>query len=191
MSVPPYAELAPGIVSVRAFEPAEASAIVADAANSQLWCDAVVNADLDVDPSVRDAQCLYEPFHQPYARVYRDRIESTIARLAAVADKPATLAGALEKPATLAELHVVCYGPGGRYVDHRDTPLEGGTPRVLSMICYLNDDFTGGATTFPEIDLAVKPVAGMAIVFPPTLLHRAEPVVAGEKFVITAWYHAL
>jgi hypothetical protein len=29
----------------------------------------------------------------------------------------------------------------------------------------------------------------MAAVFAPELLHRAEPIVTGTKFAITAWYH--
>jgi hypothetical protein len=31
----------------------------------------------------------------------------------------------------------------------------------------------------------------MAIVFSPVLMHRAEPVLSGTKYVITAWYHTL
>jgi hypothetical protein len=27
------------------------------------------------------------------------------------------------------------------------------------------------------------------VVFAPVLLHRADPVTAGTKYVITAWYH--
>jgi hypothetical protein len=69
----------------------------------------------------------------------------------------------------LAEIQIVRYHAGGRYADHRDTPELGATPRALSLVCYLNDDFTGA--------------------FSPVLLHRAEPVTSGTKYVITAWYH--
>jgi predicted 2-oxoglutarate/Fe(II)-dependent dioxygenase YbiX len=163
---------------LRAFSQVEAAAVIAQAADSPLWSAATVNATLDVDPSIRDAELLAEPAH-PHALVYRDR-------LAVITER---LAGALAPKSTLSELHLVRYRAGGQYVDHRDTPLEGGTPRVLSILCYLNDDFQGGATAFPDLDFAFEPVAGTAIVFPPTYLHRAEPIASGEKYVITAWYH--
>lgn len=89
----------------------------------------------------------------------------------------------------LAEVQIVRYHPGGRYVDHRDSPAPGATPRALSIVCYLNDDFTGGDTVFIEPHQIVAPAPGLAAVFAPELLHRAEPVHAGTKYVITAWYH--
>jgi prolyl 4-hydroxylase len=77
----------------------------------------------------------------------------------------------------------------GRYVEHRDSPARGATPRALSLVAYLNEDFSGGATTFMEPAIVVAPQSGMAVVFAPELLHRAEPVTAGTKYVVTAWYH--
>jgi predicted 2-oxoglutarate/Fe(II)-dependent dioxygenase YbiX len=53
----------------------------------------------------------------------------------------------------------------------------------------LNDDFAGGATAFAQPDIAISPLGGVAVVFSPVLLHRAEPVTSGTKYAITAWYH--
>ena len=81
------------------------------------------------------------------------------------------------------------YHPAGLYVDHRDTPSLGATPRTLSLVCYLNDDFAGGETVFIDPEFVVAPVTGTAVAFSPVLLHRANPVTRGTKYVITAWYH--
>ena len=89
----------------------------------------------------------------------------------------------------LAELQIVRYRPGGKYVDHRDSPAPGATPRVLSLVGYLNDDFSGGETVFADPAIVVSPLTGAVAVFSPLLLHRAEPVLAGAKYVVTAWYH--
>ena len=89
----------------------------------------------------------------------------------------------------LAEIQIVRYQVGGRYVEHRDSPAPGATPRALSLVCYLNDDFMGGATTFNEPDIAISPRSGVTAVFPPEFLHGAQAVTAGTKYVITAWYH--
>jgi prolyl 4-hydroxylase len=83
----------------------------------------------------------------------------------------------------------VRYQPGGNYVDHRDSPELGATPRALSLVCYLNDDFTGGETVFTNPDITIPIRTGTVVAFSPVLLHRANPVLTGTKYVITAWYH--
>ncbi len=80
------------------------------------------------------------------------------------------------------------YHPGGHYLDHRDTPAIGATPRALSLVWYLNDGFTGGETRFVSPDIIVSPVSGVAIAFSPVVMHRAEPIVAGTKYAVVAWY---
>jgi predicted 2-oxoglutarate/Fe(II)-dependent dioxygenase YbiX len=172
-------EVIPGIYVERAFTPAEAAAAVETAAAASNWSAAGINADLTVDRSVRSADVLFEVAHPELIALCRDRIFAATSRLAS----------ALAPKTVLAEIQVVRYPAGGRYVDHRDTPAPGATPRALSVVCYLNDDFLGGATSFPEREFAFQPWAGMALVFPPELLHRAEPVVEGTKYAVTAWYH--
>ena len=53
----------------------------------------------------------------------------------------------------------------------------------------MNDGFAGGETRFVSPDIIVSPVSGVAIAFSPVLMHRAEPIVAGVKYAVTAWYH--
>jgi predicted 2-oxoglutarate/Fe(II)-dependent dioxygenase YbiX len=172
-------EVARGIYVARVFNPVEGARVVAAAAASPGWQSAGINANLDVDRSVRDAELLYEAAAPALIGMCRDRL------FAATRD----IASVLAAKTVLAELQIVRYHPGGRYIDHRDTPALGQTPRALSLVCYLNDDFTGGATVFADPEVTVSPRTGDVVIFSPVLLHRAEPVSAGTKYIITAWYH--
>jgi predicted 2-oxoglutarate/Fe(II)-dependent dioxygenase YbiX len=178
-------EVAPGIYVARAFEADEAADIVAIAARATTWQDAGINATLEVDRSVRSAAVLFESSGPAESAAHalmgrcRDRL------FAATRD----IAVAVAHKTVLAEIQIVRYYPGGQYVDHRDSPELGATPRALSLVCYLNDDFTGGETVFTNPDITIPIVTGTVVVFSPVLLHRANAVLTGTKYVITAWYH--
>jgi hypothetical protein len=82
---------------------------------------------------------------------------------------------------------VVRYKPGGHYRPHADAALDM-EDRYVTVLCYLNDDFEGGQTTFTYLNnLSIQPASGKAIIFPSTYVHQAEPVLSGEKFVIVTW----
>ncbi len=120
------------------------------------------------------------------------RIEARIARL-------------LEWPIENGEgLQILHYLPGAEYKPHHDyfDPAKAGTPAILArggqrlgtLVMYLNAPDKGGATTFPDVGLAVAPIQGNAVFFsydrphPITrTLHGGAPVVAGEKWVATKW----
>ena len=82
--------------------------------------------------------------------------------------------------------HILKYGPADHYVPHLDTG-PGFEDRYFSVVCYLNDDFSGGLTSFPGLDYAATPETGKAIVFPSNYLHCSEPVISGEKIVMVSW----
>ncbi len=72
--------------------------------------------------------------------------------------------------------------------------LKRGGQRVATLVLYLNTPQEGGATVFPDIDLAVHPMEGHAVFFsydrpdPATgTLHGGAPVIRGEKWVATKW----
>lgn len=163
----------------RAFSAGEAAEIVAAAVRVTPWRDAGINADLAVDRGVRDAEILFEADAPALIARCRERLFAAT-RHAAAAVAPKTV---------LAEIQIVRYRAGGKYVDHRDSPDLGATPRTLSLVAYLNEDFTGGETVFADPAVTVSPVAGTVVAFAPVLLHRAAPVTAGTKYVVTAWYH--
>jgi hypothetical protein len=81
---------------------------------------------------------------------------------------------------------MIRYRKGGHYIPHADAGRD--LPeRYFTVVCYLNDDFEGGHTSFPSLGSTVKPKTGQAIVFPSRYLHCAEPLTQGEKFVLITW----
>ena len=107
------------------------------------------------------------------------------------------------------DLQVVQYPEGGFFKPHYDC-CEGGPeecsrmnalggPRRITIIIYLNDDYEGGETHFPNINEAVVPVTGKAAVFWSTdednnvlkqSFHGGNPVKGGEKWICNKWVHA-
>jgi predicted 2-oxoglutarate/Fe(II)-dependent dioxygenase YbiX len=88
---------------------------------------------------------------------------------------------------------LVRYRTGDRYVPHKDScedPSDRAcSSRYFTVLCYLNDDFEGGRTSFPGLEYTAVPAPGRALIFPSNYLHAAMPVVAGEKFVIVTWLY--
>ena len=101
------------------------------------------------------------------------------------------------------------YKSGEFYLPHFDwfdTTLAGhqerlkqGGQRVGTFVLYLSDVEEGGSTSFPKLEIEVRPHRGMAVFFanietngqPDTLTyHAAEPVIRGVKWVATKWLRA-
>lgn len=63
--------------------------------------------------------------------------------------------------------------------------------RQLSIIIYLNDVDEGGSTTFPDLNITVKPKKGRVLIFPPfySYLHKAESPISNPKYIIVSWIH--
>ena len=83
------------------------------------------------------------------------------------------------------------YDPGQLFDWHRDGCFErpSGERSLLTVLVYLNDNFTGGETSFdePEIQtgiLKIVPQPGLALFFDHPLLHKGEPVTSGRKYVL-------
>jgi prolyl 4-hydroxylase len=106
------------------------------------------------------------------------------------------------------DLQVVCYRKGGYFRPHYDacdgdgsycSRMDGrGGPRILTYLIYLNDDFEGGGTVFPKLNIAIKPKKGKCVVFRNTLpspdnriileaLHGGSPVASGNKWICNKW----
>jgi len=107
------------------------------------------------------------------------------------------------------DLQIVKYTPGGYYREHHDSCCDdtkicedfskNNGQRILTILVYLNDDFTGGSTFFPELNLDIKPPKYSAVVFypmamneykcHPLALHTGTPVITGTKYVCNIWVH--
>jgi len=78
------------------------------------------------------------------------------------------------------------YREGEYFGVHTDSPLvaQDGAITKLSLVLYLNDDYAGGETVFPDLALDVKPEVGKILLFPPDLLHMSKPISRGTKYII-------
>lgn len=95
-------------------------------------------------------------------------------------------------------LHVLRYRPGQQYRPHHDAHSYAPVAqrRHHTAILYLNNDYDGGETAFPELGLKVRGVTGDLLLFDnldsngnpdPRMMHAGEPVTAGEKWIATRW----
>jgi len=92
---------------------------------------------------------------------------------------------------------VLRYNPGGFYKRHADSDHWSaehsawvkGLDRDISLLIYLNDDFSRGELNFPHFNYLYRPCAGDLIFFPSDFryLHQALPVESGTRYVIASW----
>jgi len=83
-------------------------------------------------------------------------------------------------------LRIYRYEPGQHFGLHHDQSYQDpdGRRSLLTFMVYLNQDFEGGTTTFPEQKEVIVPRTGMALLFQHMLLHSGERVASGIKYVL-------
>jgi predicted 2-oxoglutarate/Fe(II)-dependent dioxygenase YbiX len=97
-------------------------------------------------------------------------------------------------------LQILHYGVGGHYIPHVDAETlykdddglelwEKTLDRDLSVVYFINDDFSGGELFFPALDLVVEPEAGTLVCFPSdhNYIHGVRPVTAGHRYTLVTW----
>lgn len=101
---------------------------------------------------------------------------------------------------------VVAYAIGQEFQNHFDTfhadlpvgreHIARGGQRKYTMLVYLNDEFEGGATHFPNLDRIVQPKQGRVLIFDnldeqgipvEAALHAGLPVFKGKKYAMNMW----
>ena len=62
-------------------------------------------------------------------------------------------------------------------------------PRAFVFSIYLNDVEDGGETEFLNFSRRVKPKAGRIVIWPAGFpyVHRGNPPLSGEKYILTSW----
>lgn len=94
-------------------------------------------------------------------------------------------------------LQVVRYEPEGFYNPHHDAFREK-NPRMYTFLIALNDDYEGGATSFPRLKKEYRLKKGDVLLFDTldnyglrnsAALHGGKPVLAGEKWIANLWVH--
>jgi prolyl 4-hydroxylase len=109
-------------------------------------------------------------------------------------------------PNTLIEAIDIYNYDVGRYLDlHHDYPYfpdkinyysHGGNDRVGTGILYLNDDYDGGTTYFPKLDVDIKPKKGSLLYFKqcydePTnwsTIHESTVITKGKKWIASCFF---
>lgn len=81
------------------------------------------------------------------------------------------------------------YSPGDRFDMHTDSAFrpEPSQRSLFAVLIYLNADFAGGGTHFPDLGVTVSPQAGAALIIPHGLRHRGEPVTSSVKYAIHSY----
>jgi prolyl 4-hydroxylase len=76
------------------------------------------------------------------------------------------------------------YQPGQEFKKHRDQSYirNEWEASYYTFMIYLNDDYTGGETTFN--DITIQPQQCMALLFLHSLEHEGSPVTTGTKYVL-------
>lgn len=179
-----YTEEIKGLLSLRLYDAQECRAIIAEATQSAAWSAAKVSerAAGGFSPATRrearSASVLAPARESEVRRTFDLKMERVV--------RPLVNRVWRAQLTRHAETHFVRYAPGDYYTPHSDTGLHR-HDRYFTIVCYLNEDFAGGATSFPQLNHCVTPRAGQALVFPSTYLHCAEPVTGGEKYVLVSW----
>lgn len=105
---------------------------------------------------------------------------------------PATMSTAWDGPRRAAIAHglfeplrVYRYDVGHHFGLHSDQSYTRGDARsLLTLLVYLDDDFDGGETEFPDEHQTIAPCKGDALWFQHALLHAGKHVTRGTKHVL-------
>jgi prolyl 4-hydroxylase len=91
---------------------------------------------------------------------------------------------------------ILRYKGGQEYKPHFDFVRSEDNQRFMTVLVYLNHDYEGGETVFPEIELKVKGRKGDALIFTsalpdrtvdPLSKHAGLAVTQGAKYLCTKW----
>jgi prolyl 4-hydroxylase len=96
-------------------------------------------------------------------------------------------------------LYVMRYTPGQEYRPHHDALAGLRNQRACTAIAYLNADYEGGETIFPDLSITVRGAPGDVLIFSnidaqgrphPRMVHAGQPVTRGAKWIATRWIRA-
>jgi len=81
------------------------------------------------------------------------------------------------------------YEVGQEFKLHYDDSFS--TPRRVSAVGFLNDDYKGGQLSFDLMNFTYEPIAGDIVVFPSNFpyIHAARPVIEGIKYSVVNWWN--
>ena len=179
ISADPYIALYPGL-----FSQAECKYLAVLGAP---WLEKAAILDLAgegrLDERVRDAHCCSIP------HLAEDLVVQAVNRCIATATGTRASWG---EP-----LNILKYVPGQQYRAHHDgTGTDNVSVRALTALIWLNDQFEGGETDFPKINVRVRGGVGDMLVFrnvrdngdfDERMIHAGLPVTEGVKWMASRW----
>ena len=89
--------------------------------------------------------------------------------------------------------HYDCFSPEA---DYFEAEMKKGGNRVKTCLIYLNDDFEGGETGFPNLPYRIKPKTGKLVVWNNVddnnkiifeAEHEGMKVTSGTKYLVSIW----
>jgi len=138
-----------------------------------------------------DAKDMWSPSTDPYW--YRRTIEIKDIHdphcLAVLQKAYRTIRSALPEGYEASSCRIVVWNEGS-YADlHTDDIFVG---REWSSIVYLNENFTGGFTDFPNQKVAIQPKTGMGVVFQGDSKHphKVTEILSGTRYALTGFWTA-
>ena len=167
----------------RLFTPAECRQILATAEGAE-WLPATINraSGREVDARIRDN----------LIAIVRDAALATTLWTRTAPHVPATMSSGWDGPRRTMRTHglyeplrVYRYEVGHYFGLHTDQSYaKDGSRSLLTLLVYLDDDFDGGETDFPEQHQTIAPRAGDALWFQHAVLHAGTRVTRGTKHVL-------
>lgn len=98
-------------------------------------------------------------------------------------------------------LNILRYNVGQQYRAHHDGRGSGdGTTRIMTALIWLNEQFEGGETEFPNLNIRVRGGVGDMLVFrnvygdgsqDDRLIHAGLPVSNGVKWMASRWIRGM
>jgi hypothetical protein len=142
---------------------------------------------VSIEPTLRDGTLLGWPQGEP---ALEDELRSTIETA-----NRAYFRYSLESRAAL-EVSIADYGPGHHFDWHFDFLEGGGLGRKITSIVQLSpgSEYEGGELQFKERggNVALAPrEQGSLMIFGAMALHRAAPVLNGNRKSLVAWMHGI
>ena len=145
-----------------------------------------------IDKSYRDTGSIYVPYNNNQITDYSTPTNSFFSSLSNLFLEKFTPVHDDYKDhyGTTTKFHesyaILKYGIGQNFVNHID---DFDNTRQISMVYYMNNDYSGGEIVFPRFDLTYKPGKDEMIMFPSTYVynHSVLPVTSGVRYAIASW----
>lgn len=88
----------------------------------------------------------------------------------------------------ISDMTLLRYGSGQKYNNHIDDHPQ--LPRRrISVLFYINDNYSGGEIEFPRFEIKIKPEKNSLLAFPSTYVynHTVHPVTEGNRYCLVFW----